>query len=92
MGVKDLGKVFSMKKIENFINGKLVAAKSGETTELINPSTGAIFANAVKSNSVDVDAAMAAAKKGFEVWKESTPSERSRALLKIADAFRISCQ
>jgi len=76
-----------MKKIENFIDGQLVPALSGETTQLINPSTGEVYASAALSGAADVDVAMKAASRGFEVWKEATPSERQRALLKIADAF-----
>jgi betaine-aldehyde dehydrogenase len=76
-----------MKKLNNFINGKSVESKSGETTTLINPATGAAFATAPKSNAADVDAAYKAADEAFTLWRDSTPSTRQRALLKIADAI-----
>ena len=76
-----------MKKLSNFINGKSVDSSSGETTTLINPATATPFATAPKSNSADVDLAMKSAAAAFEGWKDSTPSERQRALLKIADAI-----
>ena len=76
-----------MKKLNNFINGKSVESKSGETTTLINPATGATFATAPKSNAADVDAAFKAADEAFTLWRDSTPSTRQRALLKIADAI-----
>jgi len=76
-----------MKKLNNFINGKSVESKSGETTTLINPATGAAFATAPKSNAADVDAAYKAADDAFAHWRDSTPSTRQRALLKIADAI-----
>ena len=76
-----------MKKLNNFINGKSVESKSGETTTLINPATGAAFATAPKSNAADVDAAFKAADEAFTLWRDSTPSTRQRALLKIADAI-----
>jgi betaine-aldehyde dehydrogenase len=76
-----------MKKLNNFINGKSVESKSGETTTLINPATGAAFATAPKSNAADVDAAFKAADDAFAHWRDSTPSTRQRALLKIADAI-----
>ena len=76
-----------MKKLNNFINGKSVESKSGETTTLINPATGAAFATAPKSNAADVDAAYKAADEAFASWRDSTPSTRQRALLKIADAI-----
>ena len=76
-----------MKKLQNFINGKSVDGASGETTTLINPATGEAFATAPKSNAADVDKAMNAASDAFVDWRDSTPSERQRALLKIADAI-----
>ena len=77
----------SLEKISNFINGKSVPSASGETTQIIDPATGSAYAEAPKSNQADVDAAMKAAANAFEEWKETTPSERQRALLKIADAI-----
>ena len=76
-----------MKKLQNFINGKSVDGASGETTTLVNPATGEAFATAPKSNAADVDKAMKAASDAFVDWRDSTPSERQRALLKIADAI-----
>jgi betaine-aldehyde dehydrogenase len=76
-----------MKKLSNFINGKSVESTSGETTTLINPATAQPFATAPKSNAADVDLAMKSAAAAFEDWRDSTPSERQRALLKIADAI-----
>jgi len=76
-----------MKKAQNFINGALVDSASGETTELVNPATGKVFATAPISNQTDVDKAMKAAAEAFPVWRDSTPSERQRVLLKIADAL-----
>ena len=76
-----------MKKLQNFINGKLVDSSSGEITTLINPATGQAFATAPNSNAADVEAAIAAAAAAFPGWRDSTPSERQRALLKIADAI-----
>jgi betaine-aldehyde dehydrogenase len=76
-----------MKKLQNFINGQSVDSKSDETTTLINPATGQPFATAPISNAADVDAAMKSASDAFVDWRDSTPSERQRALLKIADAI-----
>lgn len=76
-----------MEKLTNFINGKSVDGASGETTSLINPATGVAYATAPKSNSADIDAACSAASNAFPGWRDSTPSQRQRALLKIADAI-----
>ena len=76
-----------MKKLQNFINGKSVDSASGEVTTLINPATAQPFATAPKSNAADIDKAMKAASSAFVDWRDSTPSERQKALLKIADAI-----
>ena len=81
-----------MKRLQNFINGKSVDGASGETTTLINPATGEAFATAPKSNGADVDKAMKAASGAFVDWRDSTPSERQRALLKIADAIEARAE
>jgi len=76
-----------MKKLQNFINGKYVDAVSGKSTEVINPASGAAYATAPLSSAQDVDQATKAAANAFSEWRDSTPSERQKALLKIADAF-----
>jgi len=76
-----------MKSLQNFINGQSLPSKSGKTSEIINPATGAAYATAAVSDAEDVEVAMKAAKNAFPGWRDSTPSERQRALLKIADAL-----
>jgi len=75
-----------MKAFKNFINGKQVAAADGRTTNVVNPVTGKTYATAPLSAQADVDAAMASAASAYEDWKETTPSERSLALFRLADA------
>ena len=74
-------------EITNFIHGERVAAAEGRTTELIDPSTGEVFAAAALSGEADLDAAFSDAARAFEAWGSTTPGERQRALLRIADAI-----
>jgi betaine-aldehyde dehydrogenase len=76
-----------VKTLQNFVNGKKVSATSDKVQDLINPATGQVFAKAPVSNAADVDKAMKAAASAFEIWKESTPGERQKAINKIADAI-----
>jgi len=73
--------------VQNFIDGQLVDAADGRRAELINPSTGEVFGSAPVSGAQDIDAAYRAAASAFETWRDTTPSERQRALLKFADAM-----
>jgi betaine-aldehyde dehydrogenase len=74
-------------QVSNFIHGKRVDAADGQTTELIDPSTGEVFATAPLSRGADLDAAFQDSAAAFESWRDTTPSERQRALLRIADAM-----
>ncbi|HEY3016849.1 MAG TPA: gamma-aminobutyraldehyde dehydrogenase [Nocardioides sp.] len=73
--------------LRNFIDGRSVDTRDGRTAPVIDPSTGEVFAEAPLSGDVDVDAALQAAARAFETWRDTTPSERQHALLKIADAM-----
>ncbi len=73
--------------LQNLINGELVDSADGRTSALINPSTEEEFAQAAVSGHEDVDRAYKAAANAFESWRDATPSERQRALLKLADAM-----
>jgi betaine-aldehyde dehydrogenase len=75
------------RNVSNFIDGKSVDAADGRRIDLIDPSTGEVFGSAPLSGPADVDAAYSAASAAFESWRDSTPSERQRALLKFADAI-----
>jgi betaine-aldehyde dehydrogenase len=63
-----------------------VDTKDGVTSDVVDPSTGETYARAAVSSEADVDAAMVAAAAGFEAWRDATPAERQRALLRMADA------
>ena len=75
----------SKRALRNVIGGRSVEASTSATSDLINPSTGEVFATAPISTQADVDAAFAAAAAAFEEWRETTPSERQKALLAAAD-------
>ena len=73
--------------LQNFVNGKFADASDGRTSDVIDPSTGEVYAHAPVSGRQDVDAAMQAAANAFEGWRDATPSERSLAMIRIADAI-----
>ncbi len=79
-----------MRRLSNFIGGESVAPQSGQYAEIVNPATGEAFAEMPVSNAADVDAAVAAAAKAFQSWKRTTPSQRSKMLLDIADILEAN--
>ena len=74
-------------QFQNIIGGKPVDAVSGKTYDIVNPATGEVYAQAAASGAEDVDRAMKAAEEAFEAWGDTTPAERQKALLKMADAL-----
>ncbi|MCW2622967.1 MAG: putative aldehyde dehydrogenase [Frankiales bacterium] len=76
-----------MTTVLNVINGAAVPAADGRTSELIDPTDGRPYATAPLSGAADVAAATAAARAAFPGWRDATPSERQRALLRFADAI-----
>ena len=69
------------------MGGDYLDTKEGRTEDVIDPSTGEVFATMPVSDPVDVDQAMGVALAAFEKWRDATPSERSLAMFRIADAI-----
>ena len=78
--------------MRNFVNGRFVDSEDGRTSDIVDPCTGEAYGEAPLSTSVDVDAAMSAAAAAFETWRDTTPAERQRALLRIADAVEARAE
>jgi aminomuconate-semialdehyde/2-hydroxymuconate-6-semialdehyde dehydrogenase len=74
-----------MREILNFIDGRLVPAADGQTLDNIEPATGTVFSRLPASSAADINAAVLAAKRAFPAWSQSSPAQRSKVLLRIAD-------
>ncbi|HSX66465.1 aminobutyraldehyde dehydrogenase [Nocardioides sp.] len=73
--------------ISNVIDGKVVPAADGRTSEIIDPRTGEVHDVAALSGALDVDAAYDAATRAFSTWRRTTPAERQKLLLALASAL-----
>jgi betaine-aldehyde dehydrogenase len=62
--------------------------RSRGKTETLNPSSGASLGPVAVAGSDDVDAAIAAARRGFAEWRAVPPLERARCLRRIAEVVR----
>ncbi|HST96913.1 MAG TPA: gamma-aminobutyraldehyde dehydrogenase [Geodermatophilus sp.] len=74
-------------ELRNFVGGEHVDATDGRRADLVDPATGEVFASAPVSSAEDVDRAYTAAARAFPGWRDATPSERSLALYRLADAI-----
>src|SRR5215475_12587540 len=82
-------------KIKNYVSmprplligGKWVAAASGKTFPVYDPSTGNVLAQVAEADAADVDDAVKAARHAFDEgpWPRMSPSERGRLIWKLAD-------
>ena len=77
----------TVSEYRNFVGGEWVDAVEGGTMEVLNPASGEAFARVPQGTQADVDRAVEAAKSALPEWLESTPQERSEALLKLAAAL-----
>ncbi len=75
-------------RLRNFVNGKHTDPRDGGYSDVTDPSTGEVYAQAPVSGAADVDEALTAAATAFESWRDAMPAERSLALLKFADAVQ----
>jgi betaine-aldehyde dehydrogenase len=74
----------TVETLSNFIDGERVGSSGEETEPVLNPATGEELAHAPRSTAQDVDNAVGAARRAFAGWSQTTPQERSQALLAIA--------
>src|SRR5215212_1604625 len=80
------------KVFTNIIDGEERPAASGDVLDIINPSTGEVYATSPNSGPEDVDAAFQAAADAFESYRWTTPGERQRFLLKLADLIEANTE
>ena len=81
-----------MEDLRNFVGGQETDFAYDKRLDVINPSTGEVFTTAPISSEAEVTAAFAAASDAFEGWRDKTPSERSLALLRIADTLEAHAE
>jgi betaine-aldehyde dehydrogenase len=78
--------------LRNFVDGAYTDPADGGYTDVVDPSTGEVFASAPLSGAEDVDRAMRAASRAFEGWRTTPPKERQLAMLKFADAIEAQAE
>ncbi len=75
-------------KFGQFIDGKWQPSEKKETYEVINPATEEAIGKASKATPADVEKTLKSAEKGFAIWRNTPPWQRSYVIRKIADLIR----
>ena len=73
-------------QVLNFVDGAF--QNTPQVLENVTPSSGEIFGTIPRSGAVEVDQAMAAAKRAFPAWSKTPAAERAACLERLADAVR----
>ena len=71
-----------------FIAGEWLDAADGRTLAVLNPANGKEIGRVAHAGRADLDAALAAAQKGFETWREMAPAARSKIMRGAAGLMR----
>jgi len=75
-----------MERVKNYINGKWVDSKSGETFDSINPANrDEVIGIVPKSGREDVDQAVKAAREAYEAWRFTPAPRRGEILFRAAE-------
>ena len=76
-----------MTTLRNFVDGKFAPARDGRTSEVVDPSTGEAYCGHRSPARRTSTPPCRPRREAFETWRDSTPAERSLALLRFADAI-----
>src|SRR5260221_7366408 len=71
-----------------YIDGKWLNGEGRKGEDVINPATGKVLAHIPHASKADLDDALAAAEKGFSVWKATSAYDRAKIMRKAADLVR----
>ncbi len=64
------------------------AADSGRTLEVLNPASGDVLGKLAHAGQDDLDAALAAAERGFAIWRRVSAFERAKVMRRAAQLIR----
>ena len=79
-------------RYDNFIGGKFVAPVDGQYFDVITPVSGKVYTQAARSTAADIELALDAAHAAADAWGKTSPTDRSNALLKIADRLEANLE
>jgi aldehyde dehydrogenase (NAD+) len=70
---------------QHLIDGEWVAARDGDTLDVVDPATQQVITTVARARAADVDDAVAAARRAFPGWAATNPSERGALIRRWAD-------
>jgi malonate-semialdehyde dehydrogenase (acetylating)/methylmalonate-semialdehyde dehydrogenase len=77
------GDTQELSRISHWIDGRVVAGRSGRGGPVYNPATGAVAAEVDFASIEEIDAAVASAKAAFPAWRALSVSRRAELFFRI---------
>ncbi len=77
---------------ELFYDGQWQPPRSGRATQVASPATGEPICEIAEAGVDDVDPVVAAARRGFRVWRDVHPAERANVLREIGAVLRFNAR
>ncbi|EPJ76628.1 succinate-semialdehyde dehydrogenase (NADP+) [Pseudomonas sp. CFII64] len=74
--------------VQLFIDGQWRASRDGRTLPVMDPATGETLGTVAHADIVDLDEALAAAERGFAVWRRTSAFDRYKIMQKAAHLLR----
>ena len=75
-----------------YYGGKWHAPAVAKNIDVHSPATGERLANIADASAADIDPVVAAARKGYELWRDVRPLERAKILRQIASVIRANLE
>ena len=75
-------------EVQLFIDGQWRAGRDGRTIAVIDPATGEKLGTVAHASIADLDDALAAAERGFAVWRKTSAYDRYKTMQKAAQLLR----
>src|SRR5690606_19809388 len=71
-----------------FIDGQWQDAGDGRSLAVHNPATGQEIGRVARASTADLDRALEAAQRGFEIWRDTSAHERAATMRRAAALMR----
>jgi len=71
-----------------YIDGQWLNGDGRKGEDVVNPATGKVLAKLPHASKADLDNALAAAEKGFKLWRATSAYDRAKLMRKAADLLR----
>ncbi|WP_110634027.1 NAD-dependent succinate-semialdehyde dehydrogenase [Salinicola salarius] len=78
----------SYSDVRLYIDGEWREGQDGRQIDVINPATGEVIGRVAHAATSDLDAALAAAERGFQTWRATSAFERYKIMRKAAELLR----